>query len=104
MEERETAPHPSRHRPYTASLILIGGRAGALRSLDLCLALSPVTTVSPPPVTQPAGHDPGLPLGTFGWNLPQLSSWRDPRLRNPSGAHLDWGGGCGTGSRLAQLY
>lgn len=72
------------------------------RSIFVLGSLSPVTALSPPPVTQPADHDPGLPLGTLGGTHLCLLV-EDPLLRNRAGAHLGWGGGCGTGSRLAQL-
>lgn len=61
-----------------------------------------MTTISPPPVTQPEGHDPRLPLGTPGYPWERRREGRehasafleeDPHLRNRSGVHLDWGGG-----------
>lgn len=102
MEEREPATRPPPTPPALHYRLILGWKRARLGPWIFVLgSLSPVTAISPPPVTQPAGHDPGLPLGTFGRNVPLPSSQRT--FRTPGAAHLDWGRGCGTGSRLAQL-
>lgn len=59
-------------------------------------SLSPVTAISPPPVTQPSGP---RPQGRRPWELgaEPTSAFLGGalRLRNRAGAHLDWEGGGG---------
>lgn len=66
MEEREPATISplALHGQFGFGGAAVGGEN--MVSGSLSWTLSPVTALSPPPVTQPSGHGPGLPWGTFG--------------------------------------
>lgn len=57
----------------------------------------PVTSISPPPVTQPEGHDPRLPLGTSegGQRTPLRLPRGGPSPRKPQRCPFGLGGGWG---------
>lgn len=86
-------PPPGLHRRSGFGV----GEAGLGHPIFVLGSVSPVTAVSPPPVTQPSGHDPGLPLGTpgagrVGGTHLCLPPAEDPHFRNPGARGLDWKG------------
>lgn len=107
-EARPSWRKGSLHHPSTGPTLAVwfsgGGGSNEAVGRDwvfgsLSWTLSPTTAISPPPVTQPSGHHPGLPWERF-WQAQPPSAFLWRTLRRPSGFHLDWGGGCGTGAGL----
>lgn len=113
MKERESTTRFPAHRPSAdrggrgrSGTALVGQETRLGVWIFVLGSLSPVTAISPPPVTQPSGpRSQGRRPWELGAEPTSAFLGGDLRLRNRAGAHLDRGRGwgCGTVSRLAQL-